>query len=66
MKQDYIIFLPFAILALTVMILSIIAFVKFRKLYANKDNQNGHVEPDDIPGRYLDIQYSEQPFIDCY
>lgn len=66
MKQDYIILLPFAALAALVLLLTIIAVLKFRKLYANKDHENGHMERDDIPGRYMEIQYSEHPFIELY
>lgn len=66
MEHEYIILLPFLLLAALVLILAIIAAVKFRKLYANKDQEDLRVVRDDIPGRYMDIQYSEQPFVEVY
>lgn len=32
----------------------------------NKDNISGHLDDDDIPARYVDIQRSEQPFVEYY
>lgn len=66
MKQLYenenLIFLPFAVLAAVVLILAIIAVVKFRKLETDEDP----VPYDDLPGRYEDVQYSERPFIESF
>lgn len=61
-EQDYLIFLPFAILAAVVLILAIIAFVKFRKLETDEDP----VPIDDIPGIYESVDYSERPFIEYF
>lgn len=56
MKQLYenenLIFLPFAILAAIVLVLAIIAFVKFRKLETDEDP----VPCDDLPARYEDYE----------
>lgn len=63
MKQLYdenLIILPFAILAAAVLVLAIIAVVKFRKLETNEDP----VPYDDMPGVYDDVQYCERPFIE--
>lgn len=32
----------------------------------DKANEDRHMEHDDIPGRYVDIQYSERPFVEHY
>lgn len=50
-------------------IAAIAVFVLVRKeskLYANKDIPNGHLEPDDISTRYMDLLNSEQPFVEYY
>lgn len=62
MKQDYLIFLPFAILAAIVLILAIFAVVRFRKLETDEDP----VPYDDLPGIYEDVQYCERPFIESF
>lgn len=62
MEQLDLIFLPFAILAAVVLILAIIAVVKFRKLESDEDP----VPIDDLPARYDDVQYSERPFIESF
>lgn len=33
---------------------------------AHKIKQDRHMEPDDLPGRYMEIQHSERPFIEHY
>lgn len=57
MKQIDLIFLPFVVLAAIVLVLAIIAVVKFRKM--DKDI----MPSDDFPGRYED---SERPFIEYF
>lgn len=61
-ENENLIFLPFAILAAIVLALAIIAVVKFRKLETDEDP----VPYDDLPGRYEDIEYSENPWIEYF
>ena len=51
-ENEKLILLPFAILALIVLCLAVVAVIRFRKM--EKENY-----PDDFPGRY---EESERPF----
>lgn len=33
---------------------------------ANKTKQNGHMESDDLPGRYMEVLDCEQPYVEYY
>jgi hypothetical protein len=70
MKQVYenenLIFLPFAILAAIVLCFAIWAVIKFRKLYENKNQTRRVANDDSLPGRYEDIQCSEQPYYEYF
>jgi hypothetical protein len=64
--MEQLIFLPFFVLALLVLILTVWWAIKFRKLYENKTNQNRHMESNDLPGRYMEILDSESPTYNVY
>jgi hypothetical protein len=54
MKHEDLIFLPFAVLAATVLVLAIIAVVRFRKMETSEDP----VPYDDMPAQYEDYEQS--------
>jgi hypothetical protein len=52
MKHEDLIFLPFAILVAVVLILAIIAMIRFRRMETDEDP----VPCDDMPARYEDFE----------
>lgn len=67
MKHEDLIILPFAILAAIVLILAIIALVKFNHLpYEDKAEIPGLLDDSDLSTRYVDVELCEQPFVEYY
>lgn len=61
-----IIFWSSVALFIIALIVVAILVIKERKIYADKVHHNRHVQPDDIPGRYMEILEFEQPFVEYY
>jgi hypothetical protein len=61
--NENLIFLPFFFLTLLVLVLAVLWIAKFMRLY---EKETEVPDTSDLPGRYSDVEFSEQPFIEYY